>query len=378
MKEKKVMVSGCFDLVHGGHIAFFKTAAAYGKLYVIIGQDQNLQQLKGKAPYFSQEERRFIISSIKYVHEARISTGRGMLDFEPDMHLINPDIFIVNTDGHTLEKEELCKKFGVEYIVLPRIPEEGLPPRSSSGTKNEMKFPYRLCIAGGWIDQPWVSEINPGSVVVAQLWPTTEFNDRSGMATSSRKVALELWGGKIPDGDAIRNAQLLFGAENPPNAKYVSGSQDHIGLLVPGINRLFYDGGFWPVKIDNCIDPDICQWLSNVLYLVPLDPRPIGYNPLAEKKLKMEFVRELGESGSLCWESILKKDVDGLGRAMTASFLAWKKILPHTVPDWIMNEMESKYFPNYPGAITSGSGGGYVVVASEKTIESAIRIKVRY
>jgi len=83
------------------------------------------------------------------------------------------------------------------------------------------------------MDQPWVSEIYPGSVVVAQLMPTIEFNDRSGMATSSRKVALEIWENKFPNGDPIHNAKLLFGAENPPWSKYISGSQDHIGLLNP-------------------------------------------------------------------------------------------------------------------------------------------------
>lgn len=378
MGEKKVIVSGCYDLLHGGHIAFLKTAAAYGRLYVLIGQDQNLQLLKGKTPYFSQEERKFIVGSIKYVHEAIISSGSGMLDFEPDMRRIRPDIFIVNRDGHTPEKERLCKDLGVEYIILERIPEPGLPPRSSSGTKREMRFPYRVCISGGWVDQPWVSEIFPGSVVVAQLWPTIDFNDRSGMATSSRKVALELWGGKIPDGDPVRNAQLLFGAENPPYSQYVSGSQDQIGLLVPGINRLFYEGGYWPERIDNCIDPDICEWLSSALHLIPLDPRPVGYNPLAEKNLELSFVKDLGESGNLCWESILKMDINGLGKAMTQTFMMWKKILPHTVPDWVMNEMESKYFPYYPGAVTSGSGGGYVVVASEKEIKGAVKIKVRY
>jgi cytidyltransferase-like protein len=378
MKDKKVMVSGCYDLLHGGHIAFFKTAAAYGKLYVMIGQDKNLQHLKGKAPYFSQEERKFMVGSIKYVHEAIISSGTGMLDFEPDMNLIKPDIFIVNKDGHTPEKEQLCRKLGVEYIVLERIPEEGLPPRSSSGTKKEMRFPYRVCIAGGWIDQPWVSEIHPGSVVVAQLWPTIDFNDRSGMATSSRKVAIELWGGEVPEGDTIRNAQLLFGAENPPYSEYVSGSQDQIGLLVPGISRLYYNGSFWPEKIENCIDPEICEWLSGVLHLIPLDPRPVGYDPLKEKHLEKKSVKELGDSGNLCWESIKNKDVNGLGKSMTSSFLAWRKILPYTVPDWVMNEMETKYFPNYPGAITSGSGGGYVVVASEKEINGAIKIKIRY
>jgi cytidyltransferase-like protein len=378
MKEKKVMVSGCFDLIHGGHIAFFKTAAAYGKLYVVLGQDQNLMQLKGKTPYFSQEERKFIVGAIKYVHEALVASGRGMLDFEPDMRKIKPDIFIMNEDGDTVEKRQLCNELGVEYIVLERIPEPGLPARSSSTSKIEMRFPYRVCIAGGWMDQPWVSEIYPGSVVVAQLWPTIDFNDRSGMATSSRKVALELWGGKFPEGDVFQNAKLLFGAENPPGKKYVSGSQDQIGLLAPGINRLYYDGSYWPSEIESCTDPEICNWLSDVLQLIPIDPRPEGYDPISKRNLQLTFVKELGESGNHCWESIMNKNVQGLGEAMTRSFLAWKKMLPYTIPDWVMQEMETKYFPYYPGAITSGSGGGYVVVASEKIIEGSIRIKVKY
>jgi cytidyltransferase-like protein len=376
--ETKVMVSGCYDLIHGGHIAFFKTAASYGRLYVVLGQDANLLELKGKAPYFSEQERKFIVGSVKYVHEAIISTGRGMLDFEPEMRRIRPDIFIVNSDGHTPEKEDLCKELGVRYIVLERIPEPGLPPRSSSGTKRDLGFPYRICIAGGWVDQPWVSEIHPGSVVVAQLWPDIEFNDRSGMATSSRKIAVELWDGKMPGGDPVRNARLLFGAENPPDCKYVSGSQDQIGLLVPGINRLYYDGGFWPERIDNCIDPSVCEWLSRVLNLIPVDPRPSGFDPIAIKNLDKESVKELGDAGNLCWESILKKDVVGLGMSMTRTLLAWRKILPNTVPDWVMKNMDEKYFPSFPGAITSGSGGGYIVVASENEVEGAVKVRVKY
>jgi cytidyltransferase-like protein len=377
MEEKKVMVSGCFDLLHGGHIAFLKTASAYGKLYVAIGQDQNLLELKGKAPYFSQTERKFIVGSVKYVHEALFASGRGLLDFEPDMKKIKPDIFIVNKDGDTPAKKQLCSQLGVEYIVLERIPEENLPARSSSAVKREINFPYRVCLAGGWLDQPWVSSVYPGSVIVAQIFPYLDFNNRSGMATSSRNVALELWGGKIPEGDPFRNAQLLFGAENPPGTKYISGSQDQIGLLAPGVNRLYYEGNYWPGKIESSIDPDICDWLSSVLHLVPLDPRPAGYDPLKEKNLNIDIVRDLAESGDRCWESIQKKDVGGLGKAMTDSFFAWKKMLPYTVPDWVMNEMETKYFPYHPGAITSGCGGGYAIIASNKAIEGAIKIKVK-
>jgi cytidyltransferase-like protein len=378
MKNKKVLVSGCYDLLHGGHIAFFKTASSYGHLYVSIGRDENLLFLKGKKPVFSEEERLYIVKSIKYVYDAFLASGTGMLDFEPDMKRIKPDILVVNHDGHTSDKENLCKKLGIQYLVLDRIPEPGLPARSSSETKRDIRFPYRLCLAGGWIDQPWVSKMHPGSVVVAQIWPTMDFSDRSGLATSSRKVGIQIWGDKYPDGDHEQNARLLFGAENPPGKMYISGSQDQIGLLYPGINRLFYNGGYWPEKIESTTEKDICDWLSGVLHLIPLEPRPEGYDPLKIMHLEKPLIRELGEAGDMCWEAILRKDASGLGKALTNTLLSWKKILPLTVPECVMNEMETKYFPNYPGAITSGSGGGYVIVVSEKAVEGAIKISVRY
>jgi cytidyltransferase-like protein len=378
MPNKKVLVSGCYDLLHAGHVAFFKTASQYGDLYVSVGKDENLFRLKGKKPYFSQEERVYMVGSVKYVTQAFVSSGDGMLDFEEDMKRLKPDMFIVNTDGFTDGKARLCKENDVELVVLERIPEDGLPARSSSDSKKELQFPYRVCIAGGWMDQPWVSVVHPGSVVVAQIWPTIEFNDRSGMATSSRKIAKELWGGKIPEGEPIRNAQLLFGAENPPGSKYVSGSQDQLGILVPGVCRLDYDGHYWPVNIENTLDKETCEWLSKVLHLVPLAPRPDGYDPLLEQHLVVEFVKELGDAGKKCFAGILSKDVKMLGESMTETFYAWKKILPNTVPEWVLEEMESKFIGKFSGAITSGSGGGYAVIASEEPVEGALKVKIRY
>jgi len=378
MKAKKVMVSGCYDLLHGGHIAFFKTASAYGDLYVIIGRDENLLLLKGKKPVFSEKERLYVVKSIRYVYEACLASGTGMLDFEPELKRIKPDIFVVNHEGHSNDKENLCKKLGVEYVVLKRIPEPGLPARSSSETKREMRFPYRLCLAGGWIDQPWVSKIYPGSVVVAQIWPTMDFNGRSGLATSSRDFGIKIWGDRYPDGNPLENAKILFGAENPPGTQYVAGSQDHLGLLLPGINELKYNGEYWPYKIQSSVDKDTCDWLSDVIHLVPLKPRPDGYDPLKELHLEKPFIRDLGDAGERCWESILKKDISGLGKAMSDTLISWKKILPLTVPDDIMKDMETNYFTNYPGAITSGCGGGYVIVVSEKEVPGAVKIRIRY
>ena len=226
------------------------------------------------------------------------------------------------------------------------------------------------------MDQPWVSEIHPGSVVVAQIWPTLDMNERSGMATSSRKIGIKLWGDRLPEGDPVKNARLLFDAENPPGTEYVSGSQDHLGLLCPGINRLYYAGGFWPEKIESTRDKEICAWLSDVIHLIPLNLRPDGYDPLQEKNLRREYIKELGESGDECWASILKKDIYGLGRAMTQTFERWRQILPFTVPDSIYDQM--KQYSSYPGVITSGSGGGYAVIASEEKINNAIKIRIKY
>lgn len=377
MEDRTVLVSGCFDLLHAGHIAFLKSAAQFGRLYVSVGSDSNLLLLKGKAPHFSQEERLYLIRSIRYVEDAFIASGSGMLDFEPDMRRIKPGMFIVNGDGHTAGKESLCHKLGVEYRVLERIPEKGLPARASSSIKMELQIPYRICITGGWLDQPRVSKISPGNVVVAQILPTVEFNDRSGLGTSSRKLALEIWKNRCPAGDPLQNARILFGAENPPGSKYVSGSQDHIGLLNPGISRLFYKGDYWPAQVESIRDTHICDWLSSVLHLVPLEPRRPGYDPLIEQVLTIDNVRALAGASEQCWESILRKDVHGLGESLTKTLIAWKNLLPNTVPDHVLHDIENNYWSKYPGATTSGSGGGYVIVASEGEVPGSLKICVR-
>jgi cytidyltransferase-like protein len=373
---KKVLVSGCFDLFHAGHVAFLKEASSYGTLYVAVGSDKNVQLLKGKAPYFSQAERCFIINSSKYVEEAFVASGTGLLDFVPDAERLKPDIFIVNSDGDSEGKREFCESRKIQYLVLNRIPEKGLPAKSSSSIKKELKFPYRVCLAGGWVDQPWASKICAGSVVVARIHPTVEFNERSGMATSSRKIASDLWDGRFPDGDPFQNARLLFGAENPPGTKNVSGSQDHIGLLAPGINRLFYTGDYWPAKIDNTTDPETCHWLSQRLHFIRLKPRPSDYDPLSAMNLQEDWIGKLGEAGDLCWRSILSRDLVNLGKAMTQTFEMWQLILPRTVPDWVIEV--ARQYASCPGLVTSGSGGGYLVIASEKEIPGAIKINVSF
>ncbi len=131
--KKKVMVTGCFDWFHSGHVRFFEEASTYGDLYVVVGSDDNLRLLKGEGhPMFSQEERRYVVQSVRFVAQALISTGAGWMDAEPEIERIRPDIYIVNEDGDQPEKREFCRQRGLEYVVLKREPKSGLPRRQST------------------------------------------------------------------------------------------------------------------------------------------------------------------------------------------------------------------------------------------------------
>ncbi len=98
------------------------------------------------------------------------------------------------------------------------------------------EIPFRMALAGGWIDQPFVSQLNPeppGSMVVVALEPQFRFMDRSGMAGGTRAVALRLWNGRLPDGDPAQLVRELYAEENR-DLPEPSGSQDMIGLDLPG------------------------------------------------------------------------------------------------------------------------------------------------
>lgn len=163
MNKKKVFVSGCYDMLHSGHVAFFKEAAAYGDLYVGIGSDETILHYKHRKTVYSEQERLYMVKAIRYVKEAFINAGDGIMDFVPTLDIVKPDVFVVNHDGSNPEKEALCQKLGIEYIVLDRKPDEGLKARSTTDLRKEgSMLPTRLDLAGTWIDQPFVSHFAPG------------------------------------------------------------------------------------------------------------------------------------------------------------------------------------------------------------------------
>lgn len=248
-------------------------------------------------------------------------------------------------------------------------------------------IPNRLQLAGGWIDQPFVSRHNPkppGSMVVVQIEPDFRPMDRSGIASGTRAIALKLWQGRLPNRPPEELVRELYDAENKGKSA-PSGSQDMIGLIYPGVNRLDYDfkvtGGVFTAHIESCNSPRVAKWLSNVLHLISVEPRPDGYSPLGIKNLKPAWVAKLGQSGKDCFDAIIKRDVKRLGASFNLNMKCWETLLPQVVrhPALRVDLMPilKAYQQQYPGAMYSGCGGGYLIVVSEKPVPGAFQVTVR-
>ncbi|MCK6578819.1 MAG: adenylyltransferase/cytidyltransferase family protein [Anaerolineae bacterium] len=374
---KKVFVSGSFDLLHSGHIAFLQEAAAFGDLYVALGSDATIFGLKGRMTINSEQERLYMMRSLGCVKEAFISSGSGFLDFEPELRRIKPDLFVVNEDGASPEKATLCAELHIDYVVLRRQPQAGLPARSSTALRRISLMPYRVDLAGGWLDQPFVSKLYPGTVITLSIEPSLEFNERSGMATSTRNAAIELWDTRLPIGPHEKLAKILFRYDNPPGKWIISGSQDSIGIVYPGLARAHYDGDYWPRHIEHVTDEAALQFVENSLWLLPLGPRHDGYDPLAERAITRESAHALADAADHCWNAILRGDLPALGAAVRESFEAQIAMFPYMVGDTILSLID-RYRDQALGWKLSGAGGGgYLILVSEHPIESALRIAAR-
>jgi cytidyltransferase-like protein len=377
-RGKKVFVSGCFDILHSGHIAFLQEASQFGDLFVGLGSDKTVSELKGRMTVNSEEERLYMLEALSCVHQVKINRGSGILDFLDDMKDLRPDVFVVNEDGHTHEKEKICQELGIEYKVLRRVPHANLPVRSTTSMRKETPIPYRIDLAGTWIDQPYVSKYHPGWAITASIEPTIEFNERSGMATSTRKKAIELWNDTLPLENPEKMAKVLFRYDNDPGTKDVSGSQDSIGITIPGVNRFYYDKEkYWPSKFETISDISVIKWLEERLYMVTLWPRPADFVVLEDTRITVENVKKLNEGAEMAWDGLKGKDISLFTKGFAASFDAQVTMFPRMMNTKIADVIDSYRDRALSWKLSGAGGGGYLILISEKEIPNAIRIKIR-
>lgn len=377
MRKKKVFVSGCFDMLHSGHIRFLEETAAYGDVYVGIGSDHTVKELKGRYPVNTQDERKYMLEALRHVKACFINQGSGIMDFLEELDRVSPDYFVVNEEGNTPAKLQLCRRLGIQYVVLQRTPRTNLPARSTTSLRRECGIPYRLDLAGGWLDQPFVSKHGAGPVLVISVEPSLEFNERSGMASSTRRRAIELWQTDIPGGDREKHAKTLFCYENPPGTKEFSGSQDALGIVLPGLNRLDYRGGYWPAKITPMEDEEILHWLEEHLHLVPLGPRQSGFQVLKGTRITPAKVRALASAADHCWDAIRKRDLAEFGRRFRESFEAQVSLFPKMADQNVRSAIALYAEKSLGWKLSGAGGGGYLVLVGRHDIRGAIKIKIR-
>ena len=376
--RKRVFVSGCFDILHSGHIAFLKEAAQFGDLYVGLGSDKTIYDLKGRRTINSEDERLYMLEALSCVHKVKINIGSGILDFLDDMKSLCPDVFIVNEDGHTPDKELICKDLGIDYKVLRRIPYANLPVRSTTALRKETPIPYRIDLAGTWIDQPYVSKYCSGWAITASIEPTIDFNERSGMATSTRKKAIELWNDNLPMENPEKLAKILFRYDNDPGTKDVSGSQDSIGITMPGINRFFYEKEkYWPSKFEIINDLSIIKWLEERIYMVMLWPRPAEFVVLENTNISPDNVKRLTDAAEQAWDGLINKDIKNFSKGFSDSFSSQVKMFPKMMNDKIARVIDSYRDKAISWKLSGAGGGGYLILLSEEVIPNAIKIKIR-
>ena len=385
-KTPRVFVSGCYDLLHSGHVEFFQQASQFGDLYVGIGSDATYLEYKHRKPMFPQEERLFMVKNIKAVKEAYINEGSGVIDFLPTLDLVQPDIFVVNADGGSETKRKLCEERGIQYIELQRTPHEGLEARSSSSLKAALStqetnsqqaqpsngvrwpkgkatlnpqpgggIPTRLDLAGTWIDQPYVSMHHPGWAITISLEPTFEVRDRCGLSTSTRNLIQKIWPMKLPKMDPEMLARLVFCFENNPERQegHISGAQDSIGICFPGLCRHYYDNNFWPTKIENTNDEMTLRFLEEHLVMVPMEPRKPGCSVVEGKDITPEKVKTLAAAADACWDAIMKKDLAAFASAYKASFDAQVAMFPGMIrPTYHVNDNEDENENLHPDGLT--------------------------
>ncbi len=362
-KRPKVFVSGCYDLLHSGHVEFFRQAAEYGDLYVGIGSDATIQAYKHHKTVYNEQERLFMVKSIRYVKDACINAGSGVLDFLPTLDVLKPDILVVNSDGGSEDKRRVCEERGIKYVVLQRDPHEGLTARSSTDLKKtEPQIPTRLDLAGTWIDQPYVSQYAPGWAITISLEPTFEIRERCGLSTSTRNTIRKIWPYQLPNMDPEMLAKLVFCFENDPERSdgIISGAQDAIGICVLGLCRHYYDNRFWPERIETCQDERILRWLEQHLVMIPMEPRRPGCSVVEGKDVTKVKVEALAAAADRCWQAIMDTDLQAFAKAYRDSFDAQTAMFPAMiqgcVADYIERYKDQVLAWKMPGA----GGGGYL------------------
>lgn len=372
-----VLVAGFFDMLHSGHIRFFEEAAKYGRVVVSLGSDENSVHSKGKKPVFSEEERRYMVGSIRFVDEAVVSQITGPLSFSGHLKEFQPDYFIINSDGHTEDKKVFCERCGVKYLVLERTPKPDIIPRSSTDLTKVDCIPHRLDLAGGFFDQKKLNGLVSGVTIICNI-EAMDLVERAGMSSSTRRIIHGIFGKQLPADRSEREiADIILAYENF-DSEYISGATDAYGLVCSSVCKFDFKDSYRPHTIEKIEDNNVLSWLENHLFLKLTHSRRDGYNVFdGREAFPMDRLQEYSQISHRTWDAIKEMNLDDLKQRINETRAIQQLLIPGYVSDEaspILDEIEAQGH----GVKLMGAGGaGYLVVAADEQPPETQRIVIR-
>ena len=197
------------------------------------------------------------------------------------------------------------------------------------------------------------------------------------MASSTRRTAIDLWGPQLPSDDPAKLARILFCCENPPGTKYVSGSQDSIGLVYPGLTKSHYGGDFWPEDIESNQDDSLLKFIEQHVFLKPLGPRIDSFDVMQGTRFTKESAHQLSKASDACWDAISEMDPGRFGESVRQSFEAQVSLFPNMISPQIESMIDLYRDQALGWKLSGAGGGGYLVLISEKPIAASVHLAVR-
>ncbi|GBF95467.1 hypothetical protein Rsub_07817 [Raphidocelis subcapitata] len=160
-RPRTVFVSGCYDLLHAGHVEFFRQARALGdRLVVSVASDRVLAHHKAhRRASLPIEHKVGLLSAIRWVDEVVVGEDEALgLDFRSAFLRTRPALLVATEDDkYGAAKRELCAAVGARYVVLPKTPPAFEPISTTQILANirlPSRAPLRVDFAGGWLDVP--------------------------------------------------------------------------------------------------------------------------------------------------------------------------------------------------------------------------------
>ena len=303
-----VFVSGCYDILHAGHLQFFSEARALGdRLVVSFASDAVLLAHTQRPSSLPEEHKKALIESLRMVDEVVIGRGHELgLDFKEEFLRLHPSFLAVTEDDkYAAAKHELCAQVGARYIVLPKTPPRFKPVSTSSIVRHiraPQVAPLRVDFAGGWLDVPRLARdgahivncaISP--LVSLHEWPYEKFSGLGGsgawaLLNGDDGVASELdLGVGWQDPAVIRETGLCVWRSGPRPRLALKTD----GAMLVGRMGLLWTGGghSTPDNVGKARDYDLIQRAGN------LAARAVhaGDLPLLAEAVRLSYQIQLAE-----------------------------------------------------------------------------------